>query len=125
MDADDARPAVSSWADRICFISSFRICQRDMLDSLERLTGTKDEDWEIEFEPTKERYAKGLEAMKGGDRLGFARALYARGFFQSGEGDVEARHVMANEALGLKEDDLDAATKRTLEMVESGWTPFG
>jgi len=26
--------------------------------------------------------------------------------------------------LGLKREDLDECTKRTVEMVESGWNPF-
>ena len=30
----------------------------------------------------------------------------------------------ANDALGLPHEDLDEATKRTVEMVESGWKPF-
>jgi len=51
-------------------------------------------------------------------------AMYARCFYPDGSGDFESSHGLDNEALGLASEDLDAATKRTIEMVESGWNPF-
>jgi len=50
--------------------------------------------------------------------------MYARCFYPDGSGDFESSHGLDNEALGLASEDLDAATKRTIEMVESGWNPF-
>lgn len=31
---------------------------------------------------------------------------------------------MQNDILGLPKEDLDEATKRTVDMVESGWDPL-
>lgn len=59
------------------YISSFRVTQREMLDSVHRVLGTKDEDWDIRYEGTKERYNKGIEDMKNGDRTGFGRGEFA------------------------------------------------
>ncbi|KAK1751066.1 Pinoresinol reductase 2 [Echria macrotheca] len=102
------------------YIGSFEISQRDILDSLNRVLGITDADWEIRYQGTKERREEGLKELAAGDRLGFAKALYARGFLPGGGGNHEMRH---NEVLGLKEEDLDEAVKRTVKMVESGWRP--
>ncbi|KAE9365017.1 NAD(P)-binding protein [Stipitochalara longipes BDJ] len=123
-NANDKSPTVSSWKNKPLYISSFLVSQRDMLDSVNRVMGTTDKDWEIVFEKSNERYAKGVEDMKKGQRLGFARAMYSRGFYPNGGGDYESTKGLDNSKIGLGKDDLDAATKRTVEMVESGWNPF-
>ncbi|KAH8899778.1 NAD(P)-binding protein [Thozetella sp. PMI_491] len=116
-------PAVSGWKNRSLRVSSFRISQRDMLDSLHRILGTSDKDWEISFEPTEKRAADGLAALGKGDRSGFAKAMYARMFFPNGDGDYETSAGLDNEAIGLELEDLDDATRKVVEMLESGWTP--
>ncbi|TVY40871.1 Quinone oxidoreductase [Lachnellula subtilissima] len=123
-DANDKSPTVSQWKDKPLYVSSFRVSQRDMLDSVHRVKGTTDGDWEIVSEPSIERYKKGIEDMKKGDRTGFARAMYTRVFFQNGDGDFESSKGLHNSLIGLPNDSLDEATKRALAMVESGWNPF-
>ena len=107
------------------YVGSFTVSQRQMLDAVHRVLGTGDGDWEIRYENSTERYQEGLEQMKGGDRLGFPKALYTRAFFPNAPGDFETSRGLHNEVVGLKKEDLDEAVKRTVEMVESGWTPGG
>ena len=114
------KPAVQDWKNEGLYISSFLISQRDMLDSLNRVLSTSDADWTITYEPVEERYQKGLEEMQSGNRLGFAKAMYARLFFPSGEGDYETGHELDNKKLGLPEEDFDEATRRAVEMREKG-----
>ncbi|TAQ91630.1 hypothetical protein B7494_g35 [Chlorociboria aeruginascens] len=123
-DENDKSPVVSSWKNEPLYISSFLISQRDMLDSLNRVLGTSDKDWTIDFEPTEKRYNDGLAEMKNGDRMGFVKAMYSRVFFPNGDGDFESTSGLHNDLIGLQKDDLDEATKRTVQMVESGWSPF-
>jgi len=123
-DENDKSLTLSSWKNKPVYISSFLVSQRDMLDSIHRVMGTSDKDWEIVFEKSDERTAKGIEDMKKGQRLGFARAMYARGFYPNGGGDYESTRGLDNDKLGLPKEDLDVATKRTIEMVGSGWNPF-
>ena len=120
----DASPALSQWKNKPIYFSSFRLCQRDMLDSIHRVTGSTDQDWEIAYEPTDQRYKNGLDEMQKGMMTGFAKAMYARVFFPNGDGDFESSRGLANDLLGLPKEDLDEATTRALEMVESGWNPF-
>ena len=119
-----ASPAVSQWKNKPFYIASFRISQRDMLDSIHRVTGTTDKDWEISYESTAQRYKDGKDEMQKGDRTGFAKAMYSRGFFPNGDGDYESSRGLANDLINLPKEDLDEVTKETVEMVESGWEPF-
>ncbi|TVY47466.1 hypothetical protein LOCC1_G002218 [Lachnellula occidentalis] len=123
-DADDKSPTVSQWKDKPLYVSSFRVSQRDMLDSVNRVKGTTDKDWEIVSEPSIQRYKEGIEDMNKGDHTGFRRAMYTRVFFQNGDGDFETSRGVQNSLIGLPDDSLDESTKRALEMVESGWNPY-
>ncbi|KAJ7697601.1 hypothetical protein B0H17DRAFT_1051614 [Mycena rosella] len=82
-----------------------------MLESVLRVTGTKESDWKIEHEAHEARYAAGVAQMKGGDRHGFIKQLYSRVFYPDGCGDYEVRHGLHNEILGLPKEDLDEFTK--------------
>ena len=119
-----ASPAISQWKNTSLYIASFTVSQRDMLDSLHRVLGTTDKDWNITYEPTAQRYKDGKDEMQKGLMTGFAKTMYARAFFPNGDGDFESSRGLANELIGLPKDNLDEATKRTVEMVESGWNPF-
>lgn len=122
---DDKRPTVSTWRNKPLYVTSFKVSQREMLNSVHRVIGTSDEDWDIEYQASSERYRAGLEDLSKGNRLGFARAMYTRIFYPNGDGLFESRRELANDVLGLEREDMDVATKRTVAMVESGWTPFG
>ncbi|THX22627.1 NAD(P)-binding protein [Aureobasidium pullulans] len=122
---DGEGETLESWKNKSFYISSFRVNQREMLDSVHRVMGTEDKDWEISYEPTKKRYTQAVEDMKTGDRNAFAKAMYARVFFPDGSGDYESRRGLDNEILDLPTEELDEATKATVDLVESGWNPFG
>ncbi len=117
-------PAVAHWKNKPFYIASFRVSQRDMLDSIHRVTGTTDKDWEIRHEPTAQRHKDGLEELKKGIRTGYAKAMYSRVFYPNGDGDYESSRGLANEVIGVPREELDEATKRTVDMVESGWNPL-
>lgn len=120
-----ASPSLADFKNKTCQIYSFRISQRDMLDSLHRVVGTTDADWDISFEPVFKRLKDGAEELAKGNFLGYAKGLYAGVFLSSNEtSDFAATMPTANEVLGLPEEDLDEATKRAVDMVESGWNHF-
>ncbi|KAK0648563.1 putative oxidoreductase CipA [Cercophora newfieldiana] len=107
------------------YVGSFTVSQRDMLESVQRVTGTKAEDWEVGFEESVGRYKRGLEEMKAGDRYGFARALYTRAFFKENGGNFEATRGLDNEVVGVEKEELDEAVKKAVKMAESSWVPGG
>lgn len=119
VDEHDKAPAIDNWANKCLYVSSFRVSQKDMFESVKRVTGTTDADWKIEYVSSEERFKEGQEAMKKGDRGGFVRQLYARIFYPTGEGD-HSRLGLADEKLGLPHEDMDEATKEGLRLLSQG-----
>ncbi|KAJ7579838.1 hypothetical protein C8J56DRAFT_283094 [Mycena floridula] len=117
-DASDTSATLSQFRNKPLYISSFLINQKEMLDSVLRVTGEKDGDWKIKYEPSDVRYAAGQEQFKGGDRSGFVKLLYSRVFYPDGCGNYEDRHGLANELLGLPKEDLDEFTKIAVKRSE-------
>ncbi|KAK5019953.1 hypothetical protein BJ546DRAFT_907814 [Cryomyces antarcticus] len=106
----------------LVYVSSFTVSQKDMLDSVLRVTHTGLDDWTVTKEPSKERYTKGIEAMQKGDRMGFARMMYSRVFYPDDCGNYEKTRGTINKLLGLPKEDLDEATKAAIQRsMEVTW----
>jgi len=56
-----------------------------------------------------------IEAMKTGDRMGFAKMMYGRVFFPDQSGNFETCKGTANQMLGLPREDIDEFTKIAIE----------
>jgi hypothetical protein len=124
-NGDDKASALEFYRNRMTFVSSFAVSQRDMLDSLQRVTGTVDGEWKIEQVEAKKRFDEAKEKMKSGNRAAFGRALYTR-YFYGDAGLFEKSHRLDNERLGLPAEDLDGATERAVKLQESGyWASYG
>ncbi|KAH6706450.1 putative oxidoreductase CipA [Leptodontidium sp. MPI-SDFR-AT-0119] len=117
-DGDDASTTLSNFFNKPCFISSFLVSQKDMFESVLRVTGDKESDWTITYEDAVARWKKGMELFQQGNRLGFGIAMYARDFFDDGAGDFETRHGLSNDVLGLPKEDFDACTAKAVERAE-------
>ncbi|KAF2009408.1 NAD(P)-binding protein [Aaosphaeria arxii CBS 175.79] len=109
---------VAKYKNKPIYTSSFRVSQRDILDSLNRVSGTTDADWEIKYEESAKRVAEGKELLSKGDFSGFAKAMYSRLFYPNGDSDYESSKGLANEQLGLPKEDLDAESKKVVEAVQ-------
>lgn len=105
------------------FINSFTLSQKDMLNSVLRVTGDKIDDWTVTKEPATERYKNGVEGMMKGDQQGFVKMMYTRVFYPDGNGDFETGRGTSNALLGLPEEDLDEATRAAIKRAEAN--PFG
>ncbi|KAL8989035.1 MAG: hypothetical protein Q9169_008452 [Polycauliona sp. 2 TL-2023] len=93
-----------------CRVASFVISQKDMLDSVLRVTKTDIKDWKVTKEGTKERYERGMARMKSGDYSGLVLGMYSRNFFPDGSGNHSATRGLDNDKLGLPKEDLDEFT---------------
>ncbi|RMZ90303.1 hypothetical protein DV736_g2475, partial [Chaetothyriales sp. CBS 134916] len=109
-------PSLSDWKDKMVRVGSFTVSQKDMFESVKRVTNTTDKDWTIKYEPAQQRYEEGLKIFDGGkgNRRGFVQLLYSRTFYADGSGDI-GHHELDNEKLGLPKEDFDAATKIGVE----------
>ncbi|RMZ25628.1 hypothetical protein D0859_10318 [Hortaea werneckii] len=122
-ESDEKGECLEALKNNVVYVRSFTISQKDMFASALRATGTQESDWQIKYEPAQERFAAGLEAMKAGDRLGFAKMLYSRIFFSDGVGNFEASKGTVNEMLNLPEEDLDEASRVAVRRSETD--PWG
>lgn len=119
-------PSVADFKGKFVKVHSFRVSQRDMLDSLHRVLDTTDADWDISHEAVEKRRKDGAEELRNGDFRGFAKWLYAIVFAVDNENsDYAGQHGDgANGVLGLPGESLDEATRRTVAIVESGKSLF-
>lgn len=118
-DENDKSTTLSQYKNDFVCISSFKVSQQQMFESLLRVTGTSREDWTITSESAKARYAKGQEMLKTGNHMGFGLLLYARVFYPDEAGEHPR---IDNAALGLpEEEDLDKWTAVAVKMVEEDY----
>lgn len=88
------------------------------------MSGTKESDWTIKYEPAAERYAEAKKRLFSGDRSAFQKLLYSRTFYNNGDGDFESRHGLDNDKLGLAKEtqqSLDEQIKIAFELAETGY----
>jgi tryptophan synthase beta chain len=116
VDENDKSLTLSTFLNKGVYIKSFVVSQNDMFESVKRVTGTTDTEWTITNEDTKKRYHDGLAQVKAGNRAGFGKMLYARGFYPDGSNDLAAK--AQNELLGLPEESLDKSTKIGINLVK-------
>jgi hypothetical protein len=119
-----ASPCLADWRNEPVYITSFNVSQRNILDSLHRVLGTTDADWQITYEPTAKRAKDGIEEFSRGIITGIGKAMYAKLFIRSRAGELELPKEPANKALGLPEEDMDEATRTAVEMAQGGWNPL-
>ena len=115
---NDGSPCLEQFRNNRVYISSFLASQRDMLDSVMRVSGTTTKDWKVDYESSKERYKSGMEEFQKGNLVGFAKLLYSRLFFPGGGGNYETSKGLHNDVLGLPREDIDEATRIALQTVE-------
>ena len=111
----DKDPYLSQFANSFVRVSSFLISQKDMFESVLRVSQTKPEDWKISYEKHHERYQSGVDLMKQGEMKGFGRLLYTRVFYPNDDGNYEDKYGLHNDLLGLPTEDLDEWTKVAIE----------
>lgn len=116
----DKSPCLSQYENKSLYISSFFVSQRDMFDSVLRVTGDKEDMWTVSHENATQRYKRGSQMWKEGNVVGFGMLLYVRVFYNDGSGDVNDK--IDNEVLGLPKESLDEATKVAVKMALDGET---
>ncbi|KAI1821209.1 putative oxidoreductase CipA [Xylaria intraflava] len=117
-------PALSDYKNKRVYVSSWLMSQKDMFKQVLRVSGTKESDWTVKYEPAVPRYEEAKKRLLAGDPSVFPRLLYTRTFYNNGDGDFQSRHGLDNEVLGLPEEtqeSLDAETKSAIELAKAGY----
>ena len=108
---------LSQFRNASVYINSFRLSQRDMFDSVKRVTKTTDADWSFSYESSEQRFKDATAELHKGNFGRFTKMLYSRMFFPTGDGDFKPVH---NDVLGLPKEDLDEWTAVVVRMGENG-----
>jgi hypothetical protein len=109
--------SLENFKNKMVYMKSFLLSQKDMFAAILRVTGDKESDWTITYVPSKERYSEGIKKMQNGDRTGFAESMYTRMFYPDGAGNYEHKGLI-NGLLALPEEDLEEATKVAVEKAK-------
>jgi hypothetical protein len=120
---DPASPlTLEEYAGTDLYVSSFRVSQEDILASVQRVTGTSDDDWTIDREKTLAQYVgEGKEALGRGEFSGLFPVLFGTLFEQGTGGDYEGDgKPLSNGLLGLPVEDLDEVVKMVVDDIEAG-----
>jgi hypothetical protein len=121
-DSLDSSVTLSNYANASVHVSSFTVNQREMFESVKRVTKTTDSDWKIDSEPARKRFVEAKkELFSTGNRSAFPKMLYTRFFTDDGAGLYEDKHGLDNEKLGLPKEDLDEFTMKAVEIAESDY----
>lgn len=119
-DESDRSPNLSQFTNKSVYISSFLLSQKDMLASVLRVTGGKENEWTINSQAATDRFREGFEMAKAGNSEGFPQAVYTRTFYTDGCGNYEQHGKLANDVLDLPKEDLDEYTEIAVKMAKTG-----
>jgi len=107
-------PSLSDYKNSFIYIRSVSVSQNDLLASAQRVTKTTPADWQVTSQPVDEYINIGRELLKQGNRSGLYNVLYGS-TFKKGLGDQFHGRELANEKLGLQDENLDDIVRQALE----------
>lgn len=111
----DDTPTLAQFCNDVFYIESFEISQKDMFDSVKRVTGTSDEDWTFSNGTARDRYEEAIKAVQSGDMSGYTKLLYSRVLYPDDPGNFSSK--VQNSILKLPMEDLDERTRVAVEMA--------
>ncbi|KAH7320784.1 hypothetical protein B0I35DRAFT_459523 [Stachybotrys elegans] len=103
---------LAAYKNKHLYVTSFHITQRELLDSIQRATGTTDEDWEIVSASSDEIEKKYLETAQKGDQESWMFTFAMYHYRQGWGGDFSHKSDMSK--FGFEQEDLDETVKRVL-----------
>ncbi|KAH7143534.1 putative oxidoreductase CipA-like protein [Dactylonectria macrodidyma] len=113
-EADLAR-----YKNKAVYTPSFYLTQREILNAVQRATGTTDADWDIESRDVNEVAKEYEEKISQDDGFAPFVKFFVTHFLEGHGGDfqhkVDAAEMKKLEQLGLQEENLDQAVKAALQ----------
>jgi hypothetical protein len=110
-------PSLSDYKNKFVYIRSFSVSQKDMLSAAQRATHTAPDDWHITKISVDDYIKAGLELLRNGNRMGMMNILYGS-TFKKGLGDQFYGRELANEKIGMEDEDLDEVVEGVVKEME-------
>lgn len=108
---------MAAYKNKPFYVSSFYVTEREMLDSVQRVTGTEDGDWTIETKDIDQVTWESDEEIKKGNMLAMIPKFYAA-HFRAGHGGG-FNHKVDLGKLGLEAEDIDEVVRGALDQKDS------
>jgi hypothetical protein len=110
---------LAKFKNQYVYLSSFRVSQRDMLESVLRATETEESDWDVNTVAVADAVKQGNELAAQGNMMGLVTAFFAP-HFEEGLGGDFSEKLTDPKLLGLEEEEeLDAVVKRVVEELKA------
>lgn len=110
---------LARYNNKAVYTPSWRLTQREILDAVQRATGTSDADWDVTQQDIKDVVNEYEAKIKAGDMAGYFTKFFVTHFLEGHGGDFEHKVVPAEvqrlEQLGLQKEDLEQAIKAALK----------
>ena len=110
-ETSPTRPSLSDYANGFCYVSSFLTSQKEILEAVQRVTGTTDADWRIETLDADAYIEEGKAKLARGELAGMVNVLGGMLFKGGMGGDYESVRGTSNAVLGLPQESLDGAVR--------------
>ncbi|QIW99238.1 hypothetical protein AMS68_004756 [Peltaster fructicola] len=118
-EGTDKSACLEAIRNKVVYVNSFTVSQKDMLESAQRVTYTTSEDWTVSKEASQQRYDDGVAQFKKGEFMGMMKMMSTRIFFLDECGDFEHKKGTINAMLGLQKEDLDEYTAIAIERAKN------
>ncbi|CAH0024604.1 unnamed protein product [Clonostachys rhizophaga] len=110
---------LAKYKNKAVYTSSFYLTQREILDAVQRATGTTDADWDITSRDVNEVAKEYEEKISQGDGMAPFTKFFVTHFLEGHGGDfnhkVNAAELEKLEQLGLHKEDLEQVIKVALQ----------
>lgn len=107
------------YRNKAVYTPSWRLTQREILQAVQRVTGTSDAEWYITEQESHEVVKEYEAKIKAGDMAGYFKKFFYMHFLEGRGGDFEHKvvntEVQKLERLGLQKEDLEEAIEATLK----------
>ena len=106
------RSTLDSYANQFVYVSSFLTSQNEILASVQRVAGTKPEEWEVGHMAAQDHIQEGKDMIAKGNGFGSMNVLMGL-LVSDGNGNYEEKVI--NKELGLPEESMDEVVKAALQ----------
>jgi hypothetical protein len=101
------------------YVSTFHVSQREMLESIMRVSGNTDKDWEISTPESEDVDRQCDERLAKGEMEAFYTKFMLASFREGNRGSFEDKDFDMRK-LGYEKEDIDAVSAAILRRPESG-----
>jgi hypothetical protein len=110
----DSGTTLDQYRNTEVYLSSFLVSQKDVLESVQRVTETTTDDWDIDSSKDVSTYiAEGGKMMQEGNMGGIWNLLFGNLYSGVG-GDYETMKGLSNERFGMPKMNLDDEVRRAI-----------